>query len=208
MIRRTLTGLIGATLITVGLAGPVAADVLPDTDEMAGSASFAQTVGAVVRDWHVEARSEAFSGVTVMGASFSAGLDTTCHGGDQDGQPGFRSILFTGESPAALRIPGSLAVAVAGARVEGTETTFDSCTGLETTRTTACTIGLALRAIAEPVTASGQKCIDPEQVLDSTFTFRTAAGGVVLDGWPIAAASALISQTVSIYTADPACAEA
>jgi hypothetical protein len=198
----------GATLIALGIVGPVAAEVLPDTDVTFGSATFTQIAGGVQRGWQVQASTEALAGVTVMRASYSAAQDTTCRGGGQDGQPGFRSISFSGESPALLRIPRSLAAAVAGARVQGTETTFDSCTGLETSRARTFTIGLALRAIEEAVTSSGAKCIDTEQVLDSTFTFRTATGGVLLDGRPKATDSALIAHEVSIYTADPACAEA
>lgn len=208
MLRRTLTGLVGAAVITLALAAPTLAETLPDTDATFASASFSQDVGGARRDWTVHAEREALGGTSGVAASYSSFIDTTCLGGEQDGQPGFRSVFFTGSASVRILIPGSLALAAAGARIRGTETTFDSCTGSEITRSRSHTVALALVATSAAETSSGQKCIDAEQVLDSTFTFRTAAGAAFVDARRVAVQGAVIGHQVSIYRADPACADA
>jgi hypothetical protein len=207
MIRPTLAALIGAAVLTVGVTTAAFADALPNTDETFSSAQFTLRADGVDTSWSVLATRDARSGSSIVAASASAFVDTTCQGGDQDGQPGFRSVSFTGQRSVRFLIPTSLRIAAAGARIHGTETTFDSCSGSETVVDKSYVVGLAVSATGPAVTSSGEKCIDTEQVLSSTFTFRTAAGAALIDDWHVAVADAVIGHQVSTYRLDPICAE-
>lgn len=208
MIRRTLSGLVGAAVLTLSLASTALADTPPDGDETSASGSFTQTIAGVEYAWSVQAVRDTVAGTRFVAASSSAAVDTTCHGGDQDGQPGVRFITFSGQATVPIVIPPSLRLAVAGARVRGSETTFDSCTGTETVVGRSHTVALALVATAAAQTSSGQKCIDAEQMLSSTFTFRTAAGSAFVDGHRFPVTDGVIGHNVWSTRPDPSCAEA
>jgi hypothetical protein len=206
MARRTRFGLIGAVVLTFSLASTSLADTLPDGNSTFASGSFTQNVMGVEYAWSVTADRDTVPGTTFVIASYNAAVDITCHGGDQDGQPGARFITFSGQGRAAILIPANLGIAIAGARVRGTQTIADSCTGTETLVDKAYTVALALRATAPAETSSGQKCVDPEQLLSSTFTSRTAAGFAHIGGRRFAVDDGIIGHHVWTYQLDPSCA--
>ena len=202
-MRKTLS-VIGATALLLALASPALAE--ENVDSTFGAATFTQTMRGVTYDWHIEAGRDNGAGTTMVIASYSSAVDTTCRGGDQDGQPGYRFISFTGHASAPVLIPANLGFAIAGARIHGPETVFDSCTNSETTVDRSYTIALALRATARAVTSSGQKCANEEQMVSSTFTFRTAAGSAVINGRRSAVTDGILGHDVATYEPDPSCA--
>lgn len=208
MVRRTLASLIGAVVLTLSFASSAFAETLPNGDETFASGSFSQTIKGVDYAWFVQAWRDAVNGTTIVAASYSTAVGTICHGGDQDGQPGARFITFNGQATVPILIPANLGIAIAGAKVHGTETTFDSCTGMETAVAKRHTVALALKAAAPSDTSSGEKCFDTEQVLSSTFTSRTAVGFALVDGRRSAVADGTIGHHVWSYRPDPSCADA
>ncbi|OGO57424.1 MAG: hypothetical protein A2Z32_04145 [Chloroflexi bacterium RBG_16_69_14] len=208
MIRRTLTSLSGAAVLTLSLASTSLAETLPNGNVTFASGSFTQTIKGVEYAWFVRAARNTVDGTTAVTASYNTAVDTTGHGGDQDGQPGARFISFNGQGTVPILIPATLGFAIAGARLHGTETTFDTCTGAEAVVNKRHTVALALEATAPAETSSGQKCVDTEQVLKSTFTFRTAAGFAFVNGRRSAVADGTIGHDVWSYQPDPSCADA
>jgi hypothetical protein len=206
MIRRALTGLIGAAVLTLSLALPslAASPIEPISDETSATGFFTQNVKGVVYEWTVLASRDTVLDTTFVGATSFGVIDTIC----QDGSTGSRSIQFIGQTSVPILIPASLRFAIAGARVYGTETTSDSCTGTETQVDKTYAVALALVATSRAVTSSGQKCIDAEHLLISTFTFRAAAGSGFINGQRLTTTNGTISHGVMSLRSDSSCADA
>jgi hypothetical protein len=202
MIRRTLTGLVGAVVLVLSLASTALAEE-PNGNETFGSGFFTRTVDGVDYNWFIQADRETVLGTSLVFANYNAAVDTTCDNGD----PGALSIIFSGQATVPIAIPRNLGYAVGGARIRGTETTFDFCTGLETQVDKSFTVGLALVATAPPVTSSDAKCIGAGQLFSSSFTFRTAAGSAFVNGRRFTITGGIIGHQVWSTTADPTCTD-
>lgn len=202
MVRRTLTGFVGATILALTLASPALADE-PNGNETFASGSFTRTIEGVDYAWFVQADRDTVLGTSVVFANYNTAVDTTCDGGEA----GARFITFNGQASVPVLIPRTLGLAIAAARVHGTETTFDLCTGIETQVNRSFAVALALVAIAPPVTSTGEKCVDTEHLLTSTFTFRTATGSAFVNGRRFAVSDGIIGHQVWSTRAEPTCAD-
>ena len=139
-------------------------------------------------------------------------MDITCHGGDQDGQPGNRFISFGAEASVPFIVAAKLGAAVAGAKVTGTEDTYDTCTNTDTTVARSFAFGFSLHATSGPTTFSDQQCIDfsdggdAPMLLTETGTGRTAAGTALLNGRRFSVTDGGIGHLEWSSVADPSCA--
>ncbi len=205
---------LGPTLASISLlvfASVASANTFgaPNGNETFADLGFSQTVNGVSYSWDLRADRDTVAGTSVLDASYSAEIDDgICRGGDQDGQPGFRSISFFGESSVRFIVGPKLGSATAGARVTGVEDTFDSCTNADTVVTKTFAVRFAAHATSGPTTFPEQQCIDfgdgVLMNLTGTTTIRDAAGVALVNHRAFAAVGSIGHHQWSSVP-DPSC---
>lgn len=213
MIRRVIGSAVLAGALTFGLSSLALADTFPGPagNETSASAAFAQVIKGVEYDWTLVADRDTIAGYSHLDASYFATVDITCHGGDQNGQPGTRFISFWAEASVPFFVTANLGAAVAGARVTGTETTSDTCTNSDTIVAKTFAVGFALHATSAATTFTDQQCVDFSDTgnapmrLTETRTGRKAAGTALVNGRYFSATDGSISRLQWSSVPDPSC---
>lgn len=207
MLRRTAAGLAAGLLVLV-----IAPGALADTFGAPGvvtvaDAPFVEVVGGQQVQWDVTGQFDAVARVTTIFASYSTSRPIRC------GRTTSEIDTFWGNGGAAgtFLVTPKLTGAVAAARVTGTESTFNECTGAETDKTKTFTVGFALLGSSPLSTfVDQQACVDygpPLGVLDvtATTTSRDAVGQAFVDGKAFASRGGDIVRIVTVGVTDPAC---
>jgi hypothetical protein len=207
-MRRILAGLVAGSLILVTASGALAATfgspgVLTEAD-----APFVQVIGGQQYQWFVSAQRDEVAGVTTIYASYSTSRPIRCG----HGISGAIDTSWSNDGASGTFVVGpKLGSAIAAARVTGTESTFNECTGTETDKIRSFTVGFVLLG-SRPVTTSidQQDCVDfgpPVGVLDvtQTTTFRDALGTGFVNGRAFGSSGGDIFHQVTTGVADAAC---
>lgn len=207
MVRRTAAGLAAGLLVLVLAPGALAGTFGAPGVVTVADAPFVQVVGRQTYQWDVSAQYDAVAGVTTIFAGYSTSRPIRCGRTTSEIDTYWADDGATGTFLVAPKLTG----AVAAARVSGTESTFNECTGAETDRTRSFTVGFALLG-SSPISTSvdQQACVDygpPLGVLDvtATTTSRGAIGQAFVDGKAFISRGGDIFHLVTVGVADPAC---
>ena len=214
MIRRVLGSVVMAAALTFGLSSLALADTFPGPagNETSAFSAFTQFANGVRYDWFLFADRDTVAGYSHLDVSYSATVDVTCHGGDQDGQAGALLISFGAEASVPFVVTRKLSAATAGARVTGTQDTYDTCTGTDTTVVKSFAVRFAMHATSAPTSFTQQQCVDfsdagdAPMLLTETGTGRTAAGTALVNGQRFGVTDGSIGRLQWSSVPDPSCA--